>query len=197
MKTILKTLCLLAFILNMSSCKKGENDPFISLQSRKARINGNWKLKEGTSRSYYEYKDGTRMETETYIESFTSSAFEKEVYSGSSLVYQSQGTYSSKIEFKKDGSFTWKILEDGFAYSRSGSWNFNSGVGEAKSKELLVLTVLERDQTKITTNQITEIFKIKELRSNKLVLTNLVEESDGTDYRYFKSKYEEEFVFEQ
>ena len=31
----------------LSSCKKGENDPFLSLRTRKARLVSDWKLKDG------------------------------------------------------------------------------------------------------------------------------------------------------
>ena len=46
------TFNLLLFIIiivvfTMSSCKKGEDDPFISFRSRKARITGEWNLKSG------------------------------------------------------------------------------------------------------------------------------------------------------
>ncbi|SFT67587.1 hypothetical protein SAMN05216474_1718 [Lishizhenia tianjinensis] len=53
----------LAFItsLTFTSCKKGENDPAISLKSRDARITGEWKLTNlsGDFIDRYENSDGT------------------------------------------------------------------------------------------------------------------------------------------
>lgn len=46
----LKTLAILAFCaifaLPFQSCKKGEDDPFLSFRSRKARVVGEWTVKE-------------------------------------------------------------------------------------------------------------------------------------------------------
>ena len=39
-------------MLATPSCKKGENDPFMSLSSRKARFAGTWDM------TAYEYSDG-------------------------------------------------------------------------------------------------------------------------------------------
>ncbi len=76
MKTIkILYICLLfAGIVNVSSCKKGEDDPAISLRTRKARFVNEWTLvkyeKNGVRQSidnakfvYDTYKDGNLKET--------------------------------------------------------------------------------------------------------------------------------------
>ena len=96
-----KTISLsLAFILTVSlfvSCKKGENDPSISLLSRKARLTGVWDL---TSADYQEKNidDG-----DTDITSFS--------YDGTNMTETTDGEgetyiYSEKLTIEKDGNFT-------------------------------------------------------------------------------------------
>lgn len=57
----IKSLCLALFLLTVAlgACKKGEEDPFFSLLSRKERVSGNWEMSgiEGEKRS--EYGTGT------------------------------------------------------------------------------------------------------------------------------------------
>lgn len=53
--------------LSFTNCKKGENDPTLSLKSRNARITGEWELSNlsGTLSQMYENGDGT---IETYVQ---------------------------------------------------------------------------------------------------------------------------------
>ena len=50
-KLLLLGAAAMVLVANLSSCKKGENDPFLSLKSRKARLCGEWTVtkSEGTS----------------------------------------------------------------------------------------------------------------------------------------------------
>ena len=41
-------LLILALVAAFTSCKKGENDPFLSLKSRKGRLAGDWIVKSAT-----------------------------------------------------------------------------------------------------------------------------------------------------
>jgi len=70
-RLLILSLVLAGTFLSFSSCKKGENDPFLSLSSRKARLTGEWKLtnalwtiQSGSDIVTYSY-DGTQM-TQTY-----------------------------------------------------------------------------------------------------------------------------------
>jgi hypothetical protein len=104
-KTILKsilfsTICLVAF----QGCKKGENDPFLSLKSRNARITGTWKLTAKTTNSTETTTSGGTTTTET----------SSSTYDGSMEITMSGGTtstssYTREMTINKDGSYSYVV----------------------------------------------------------------------------------------
>jgi hypothetical protein len=100
------------------SCKKGENDPSISLKSRKARLVGEWVLASGQENIVY--GDGS---TKTFT------------YDGATRIETSSTpdaiAYSEDITINKD--WTFKSIEhyDTDVITREGYWAFGR-----KSKEL-------------------------------------------------------------
>lgn len=105
---------LFLFVLIFSACKKGENDPFLSLKSRDARLKGTWVLKESTH-------------TEQNSNNLTSSTY-SETYNGSLMTVVETGyptfsvSYSSEITIDKDGSYSRTNFVDGDTYTNEGSW---------------------------------------------------------------------------
>jgi hypothetical protein len=91
-------------------CKKGENDPGISLKSRNSRLIGEWKLVsfEGT---YQGVSSGTAY-TVTY-------KFDGNNYTESSNGSSASGTGSFTMEIGKDGVYT---------YSESFTWSGGTAV---------------------------------------------------------------------
>jgi len=84
-------------------CKKGENDPALSLASRKARISGVWNL---TSANYTQVEVDNKAETTTTIYSYDGTNM-TETENGEGVTYP----YSEKITINKDGSFKSEINE--------------------------------------------------------------------------------------
>lgn len=132
-KQILKlSLAIFTIALVFSGCKKGENDPFISLKSRTARIANTWEL---TSEDYkttsvnstysytdtYSYSNGIETSTETYSSG------------GSSQTNTYTSTYTHEISIKKDGTFTMDENNDGDLTSNEGNWIW---LGKNKNMEL-------------------------------------------------------------
>ncbi len=68
MKNIIKSLALAAVVLvsgaSFTACKKGENDPGLSLSSRKSRLVGEWTLSKGEDKS----TSGSSTTTTTFTE---------------------------------------------------------------------------------------------------------------------------------
>jgi hypothetical protein len=97
----------------LAGCKKGENDPFLSLKSRNARITGTWKLtsQESTQTDTF---DG---ESEVY-----STTFDGVNLTTIDPVQTTTITYSQTIEIKKDGKYKMTRVEDGTTYVNEGSW---------------------------------------------------------------------------
>lgn len=148
----------------ISACKKGEEDPFISLSSRKARLTGDWEMKNISSerRSMI----GSATFESTSIITGDETKFSR-------VITNSQGTLSAdhviidySIQINKDG--TWKKVietnktevDDGYygppnlpfkeikrvrvKSTVSGTWGFiNKTKGTYKNKERVYLSTLK------------------------------------------------------
>lgn len=101
-KILLFALVAIPFII--SGCKKGENDPALSLKSRTSRLAGDWKLTAGTFVTTT--KSGSTVTTNTTT--FTEST---KVESNSSSSSTNTFNHELTMTFEKKGSFTQKIVE--------------------------------------------------------------------------------------
>jgi hypothetical protein len=134
MKRLLLVLLVAVFAIpTFQSCKKGENDPSISLRSRKARLVAEWELKEG---SITTVNGGT-----TVIYTFNGTTMTSSL--GGSV------NYTQTCEIVKDGTFKLTILDDGDSRVDEGQWYFLEGNKdkELKSKEAVAFVVTKRTDT--------------------------------------------------
>ncbi len=160
-------------LLATPSCKKGENDPFLSLKSRKARLAGGYVVSKMES---IEKINGENYETVTTITFDGETVFEKIDNSGG----QSPESYtypvtSAEWVFKKDG--TWEmawiyvktvIVEDdyyktttitNYNQTQSGTWSFIGKLKKQyKNKERVQLSILKEDIIK--SDDVTSLDKI-------------------------------------
>lgn len=119
----------------LCGCKKGDNDPFLSFLSRKARITGTWSLKEGSltiisgDTTCYTYTDS--LQTLTYGS-----------YSGTTA-------YSKKITINKDGSCRVDVNDDSDLSVEEGVWFFGgkSKDMEIKDKESVIFRIFSEKYT--------------------------------------------------
>ncbi|MBI4931037.1 MAG: hypothetical protein HY841_09765 [Bacteroidetes bacterium] len=176
-KTILILSALILTGTGFYGCKKGANDPTISLHSRKGRLVNDWTLSAGT---------------ETNISGTTTDLI---TWSGTSVTetYTSGGTSSTSIG---TGSYTMSILKDGTWKSdqsitwtgtptfiskitSTGTWNWTGKVGELKNKSQVVFkTLTETDLFGSSTDTYsytgdsgpTAIWNIDELKSKELIV---------------------------
>lgn len=120
-------------LTTVSSCKKGENDPFLSLKSRKSRISGEWKLVEGTSTSTSTFGGITNSSTTT----FTSTSYSE---SGGNTF-----AYTEKMTIVKDGTYEVQIMDDGDSFTVKGVWFFSGKIKDLdlKNKEAIVMVAQE------------------------------------------------------
>lgn len=139
---------------NLSSCKKGENDPFLSLKSRKARVVGEWAvtMEEGKSQDISKISFGgvtvttTTNETSTYNGTlFTSTSVTTSSAGGNPLENTYNDVYTQSYTFEKDGSFSLETVYTGQNYTEKmeGTWAFvgKSKTAELKNKEAIALSV--------------------------------------------------------
>lgn len=186
-------ICSSLIILAFQSCKKGEDDPFFSLRTRKNRASGSWTLKSG-------YLD-------VRIERAGSVSDEHYEFSETDLSYTELNTgkvengisHHLKLELDKKGHFTIDEESYGVAFKADGEWDFEDGTGKGKNKEYLQLKITSVRQGKLLYydgfNKSTSNFayRIKELRNKKLVLVsdkNMVYDYASGDKLWIESEYE-------
>jgi hypothetical protein len=153
-KLIVLSLAAIALMANLSSCKKGENDPFLSLKSRKARVVGEWTvtMEEGTNQDISKISFGgvtvttTTNETSTYNGTlFTSTSVTTSSAGGNPLENTYNDVYTQSYTFEKDGSFSLETVYTGQNYTEKieGTWAFvgKSKTAELKNKEAIALSI--------------------------------------------------------
>jgi hypothetical protein len=134
-------LLLAAFIMPaFQSCKKGPNDPAISLKSRTSRLSGTWSLTKGSEMNV----SGTSTTTTTYSTgSFT-------VVSGSSSY---TGTYTWEWVIDKAGTYTMTrtrtITGASDTYKDEGHWFWADGNKDdnIKNKQMVCMRSEKRTYT--------------------------------------------------
>ncbi len=121
----------------LTSCKKGENDPFLSLSSRKARLAGEWTVSASSSTSSNTFGGTTTTSTSTY-----NGTTENSTYSSGGVSIPSTTNYTIEMIINKDGSFSRTTINstDQEKYEETGSWTFagKNKADEYKNKELVV-----------------------------------------------------------
>lgn len=175
----------ISFSIIFFSCKKGANDPFISLKSRSSRVIGKW---NATS----------------YASSWVSSFGDNENHTMSNGSYTdtnpfgiyNEGNENFSIELKKDGTWFLTEIHDSDSSSAQGTWYFTGGVGNYKNKDHIVLLLTKNSTTFWFNSAINSdiTFSLDELRNNKMVWKyNLTEtEANGNS-----SVFEDTWVWEQ
>ena len=170
-----KTLLLLIIFLGLTlvSCRKGEDDPAFSLRSRKARVEGKWRILEGkVIITEVNFSNFTRN-NDSYILKPTS--YEYTFLGVNNIIYTASGFYSLNLDCSKDGEFILKERAGSYIFESEGNWNFNTKSGNKKSKEYLNLSIKHTTKgtsTGVLFNQgdINFNYHIKELRNKRMVL---------------------------
>lgn len=121
MKHLAILTCIILLLTEFTSCKKGEEDPFLSLRSRKARLTGTWVLKEAQSTfvssdsfmiesEFYEYSDvyvsagSSTFENDELTFQNRYESGDEDYRNGSTRIDKSK--YEMKLQIRSDGSFT-------------------------------------------------------------------------------------------
>lgn len=154
-KILMGVACLLATV----ACKKGEEDPALSLLSRKARLTGEWEVQSyEMNREYYNYNQlySTSIskleagEIHTEIDNITWGTKIKntDIIHENKFTFSKDGTWERKLNYNRtsvinDIFFDETQLEEVYQIKK-GTWAFEGKTkGQFKNKERLVLTVVE------------------------------------------------------
>lgn len=128
-------LIILSFIL-LSSCKKGSEDPALSLRARTNRLAGDWKMVYG--------KEEQMSVNGNFVKEYKDDL----VYTGFN---PSTRKCTWEFTFKKDGNFISERKEywDSLIYvfeKETGKWNFLGKIGDWKNKEQILITINHVEQ---------------------------------------------------
>ena len=146
------------------SCKKGENDPAISLRSRDARLTGEWKLVELE-------RNATSTSTTTGFGAGSNTNSETRRFDGTTMTITTSGgsnsfTYSKNITIEKDGTYTLKVTSattgNSDSYEEKGRWSWLS---DAKNKTRILVDGLG-------------VYTIDQLKNSEMIW---LEEFESTD----------------
>ena len=187
-------LCLLASLLLtvlFSSCRKGENDSFITLRSRKARLCGDWVVTKKTSTLLvYQIINGveTLISTDSKIYDGSTETLSSLSNSPNATPNVSISNYIEKYSFKKDGTFTYITGSESEPQTHTGVWAFSNKneSQEIKNKEGIIL---QWRGYSMTSNNVTYnstqtggnqnmFFYIDQLKNKEIVLINKVKLDD-------------------
>ena len=130
-KIALVALTLAAFAFD--GCKKGADDPFMSIHSRKGRLAGDWKISAGSGTDV----SGTNTSTWSY---------DGAIYTQTSGTITTTTNITWTLNFEKDGTYKQVMTTTATNYNdvqtETGTWNFTSGIGDNKNKDRVVLMTL-------------------------------------------------------
>jgi len=163
-KTII-LLLVIAGIISFDACKKGANDPFLSLKSRTARLSGEWKLVGGT------------------ITTTTSTATMVETYDGATVVTTVGGVqsgneaYTDDLKFDKKGTYIRTGAHGTVTFTEEGDWAW---IGKCKDASLKKKEAMGLSSTKYTDSNgsndsdagffVAGIWMLDELSSKKMIV---------------------------
>lgn len=189
------------------NAKKGEEDPLISLRTRKARVVGKWKIKSGTVKhagDFYYATTGQPIKKYTII--YSENSYESMTESPNYFNFLT-GSLSYEVEFKKDGGYVATSVYNNMSTDVSkGTWNFTGKVGGHKNKEQILIHLTfqsysytgpssaNSNSTAFEGNKNDVTYYIKELRNKKMVLDS---EDSATDPSGNATTYNSSLTFIQ
>jgi hypothetical protein len=188
-KTFKLFLITLSLILGLftSGCRKGENDPLISLRTRKARITGGWNLSSGT----YSYNSPGVYDLKINYNGNTAEEFVNGVLN---KVYD----YTVKFTIRKDYTYERITNENGFGKTEKGNWFFTlkSKKLGLRNKEAIILSISSLTSSGVTTTysgaNANEMLIIDRLKNDEVIFkaektyTSTVTDTEKYEYTYLK-----------
>jgi hypothetical protein len=151
-KYFLQISIILLAITVTSGCKRGEEDPFLSLKSRDSRVTGTWELKS----SSYLY---TETESESGVLTVNTNSVNfvngvRTYVSTNGTIFTS--TYSFEMTIDKNGSYMIVEINDGYKSEQSGYWWW---LNDSKKK------------TRIAFDDDNSSYLVEQLKNKELILT--------------------------
>ena len=134
-------------VMASSGCKKGENDPSISLRSRTARLAGEWNLSAKDYKESSVSDNSSTTETVTYdgsiLTTVTVRKYKDWTGKDTTVTNTETDSYTEKLTINKDGSFEKEIIYGKTKTNIEGNWMWMDGNSEQelKNKQAIVLSI--------------------------------------------------------
>lgn len=184
-KSISFLLIITITTLSFNSCKKGDNDPLISLLTRTQRLSGNWKVIKEEAKIEYNVTGIQDTSIITNVIFDGEMAVATTVYKNSTSSYTVKDTsyYNEEIKFDKSGTYS-KSTRNNVSLALTtidGNWIFlgKSDAYDLKNKESILLTISSQLDTDGTNTTILnyedldgETLVIDRLTNKELIITN-------------------------
>jgi hypothetical protein len=179
MKTLVKASFIVAVAaIVFTGCKKGENDPFLSLKSRTSRLSKEWKLTSAdytttnkttltgldyTSSNHYTY-DGTNMNAAGSV-----------TWGTNTSTTNSSKPFSIILEFTKEGSLEQTVSDDGDVSIDAGYWSWllkNKDL-DLSNKEAIVISFASNSDYTYTGTSISpnEVMVFDKLAADEFIIS--------------------------
>lgn len=135
-------LCSLLIAGTFSGCKKGEDDPALSLYSRKARLAGEWTLKQRTLKYVEQGMYSSFSLTSVYADGLVNETVIMAETPWPADTNQSSFAYAQTNTFEKDGSYQEVTVGPNGTSTEEGVWSFikKSQQNDLQNKEAILLT---------------------------------------------------------
>jgi hypothetical protein len=167
-KLLLYLLTIMIAAPAIISCKKGEEDPFLSMKSRKARLEGEWKLVSGSE----VINDDGDVYQVTYDGSLATWTWD---------TFTDTFIYTQSMIFEKDNTFEMTETNDGDVTVAEGFWAFMKGYDEIANKECVVIRIAEITEDGDAETYSGDQMPVYVFRFLKLTSKEAIIESEGTE----------------
>lgn len=172
MKQAFKTSVIIVLILSMSisSCRKGDEDPFFSFRSRTTRLTGNWELTNAKIRIE---RIDNGITTTTYSLSGTKmSVIIANVFTGNRF---GSYEYTERVSFDKDGTYSYNNKTDNKTFSANGNWMWvrDNETIDLEDEEAIILTTTSDSEGNLLsgiTNIPTDLWVFNKLSNEELIV---------------------------
>lgn len=171
MKKSILFLAAIGLLAVTPSCKKGENDPALSLASRKARITGEWDVTNFES-TYTSLEDGvTYTSTTSYDGSIQTTTYS----------WSEDGSTTTSTSTRTVNDHSWVINKDG-SFTRTYEYTYQEEDEDFWSGNITTTTYVVIETT---TGTWSFVGKVKDEYKNKeRVVFNVLETNDNTSYTW-------------
>lgn len=152
----------------LAGCKKGENDPSFTIQTRTARASSEWKMKEGLLTAKI-------IDINNQSASITYSLSGKEYSVGIIGRGTAVGPFEIQLTLENDNSFLCKQVIDQDLEITKGTWQFMKKQGKYKNKERMLFKTANNVATSNNFLSFSKagfsfVYAISELRKDRMVL---------------------------